>query len=108
MKLLLKHLLSITLLAGFSLAVHSQSIPISPMNAQFEYDLKISADPTKRATYLKQSGEAPSPYEQAYGLIKGSVSVATVVDKVDIRKDQFHRNSGHSTVYSIARSKIGS
>jgi len=60
---------------------------------QFEYDLKITADPTKRATYLRQSGEAPSPYEQAYSLVKGSVSVATVVDKVDIRKDQYHINS---------------
>ena len=30
---------------------------------QFEYDLKITADPAKRAAYLKQSGKAPSPYE---------------------------------------------
>jgi len=60
---------------------------------QFEYDLKVSADPAKRAAYLKQSGEAPSPYEQIYSLIKGSVSVATIVDKVDIRKDQYHINS---------------
>jgi len=29
------------------------------------------------------------PYEQVYSLIKGSVSVATLVDKVDIRKDQY-------------------
>lgn len=66
---------------------------VSAQTAQFEYDLKVSADPAKRAAYLKQSGEAPSPYEQAYSLIKGSVSVATVVDKVDIRKDQYHINS---------------
>lgn len=62
-------------------------------SAQFEYDLKVSADPAKRAAYLKQSGEAPSPYEQAYSLIKGSVSVATVVDKVDLRKDSYHISS---------------
>lgn len=60
---------------------------------QFEYDLKITADPAKRAAYLKQSGEAPSPYEQVFNLVKGSMSVATVVDKVDLRKDQYHINS---------------
>ena len=60
---------------------------------QFEYDLKITADPAKRAAYLKQSGEAPSPYEQVFSLVKGSMSVATVVDKVDLRKDQYHISS---------------
>ena len=60
---------------------------------QFEYDLKITADPSKRAAYLKQSGEAPSPYEQVFNLVKGSMQVATLVDKVDIRKDQYHINS---------------
>ena len=52
-----------------------------------EYDLRVTADPAKRAAYLKQSGEAPSPYEQVLNLVKGSMQVATVVDKVDIRKD---------------------
>lgn len=56
---------------------------------QFEYDLKITADPAKRAAYLKQSGEAPSPYEQVFNLVKGSMQVATVVDKVDIKKDRY-------------------
>jgi Protein of unknown function (DUF3108) len=60
---------------------------------QFEYDLKITADPSKRAAYLKQSGEAPGPYEQVFSLVKGSMQVATLVDKVDIRKDQYHINS---------------
>jgi Protein of unknown function (DUF3108) len=60
---------------------------------QFEYDLKITADPAKRAAYLKQSGETPSPYEQVLSLVKGSMQVATLVDKVDIRKDQYHINS---------------
>ena len=60
---------------------------------QFEYDLKITADPAKRAAYLKESGEAPSPYEQVLNLVKGSMQVATIVDKVDIRKDQYHINS---------------
>lgn len=63
------------------------------ITAQLEYDLKVSVDPAKRAAYLKQSGEAPTPYEQVYNLIKGSVSVATVVDKVDIRRDQYHISS---------------
>jgi len=61
--------------------------------SQFEYDLKITADPAKRAAYLKQSGEAPSPYEQVFNLVKGSMQVATIVDKVDLRKDQYHINS---------------
>ena len=65
----------------------------SAQTIQFEYDLKITADPTKRAAYLKQSGEAPSPYEQVLSLVKGSMQVATVVDKVDLRKDQYHINS---------------
>ena len=93
MKLFLQNVLSIALLASFSLAAHSQQAPISPINAQFEYDLKITADPGKRAAYLKQSGEAPSPYEQVYSLIKGSVSVATIVDKVDIGKDKYRISS---------------
>jgi len=75
-------------------ATHSQAQGVSlPLNTQFEYDLKITADPAKRAVYLKQSGEAPSPYEQVLNLVKGSMQVATVVDKVDIRKDQYHINS---------------
>lgn len=81
----------IKLLASIALSI--QSLVAFSQTAQFEYDLKISADPAKRAAYLKQSGEAPSPYEQAYNLIKGSVSVATVVDKVDIRKDSYQINS---------------
>lgn len=93
MKLFLQNFLSIALLASFSLAAHSQQAPFSPINAQFEYDLKITADPGKRAAYLKQSGEAPSPYEQVYSLIKGSVSVATIVDKVDIGKDKYRISS---------------
>lgn len=93
MKLFLQNLLSIALLASFPLVAQSQQAPISPINAQFEYDLKITADPGKRAAYLKQSGEAPSPYEQVYSLIKGSVSVATIVDKVDIGKDKYRVSS---------------
>ena len=70
--------------AGFSASAQS---------LQFEYDLKITADPAKRSAYLKQTGEAPSPYEQVFNLVKGSMSVATIVDKVDLRKDQYHINS---------------
>ena len=75
------------------LTCYSQAQVATPINAQFEYDLKVTADPAKRAAYLKQSGEAPSPYEQVLNLVKGSMQVATVVDKVDIRKDQYHINS---------------
>lgn len=78
---------SIVLVLGiFSLCAKAQT-------ADFEYDLKITADPAKRAAYLKQSGETPSPYEQVFNLVKGSMQVATIVDKVDIRKDQYQINS---------------
>ena len=60
---------------------------------QFEYDLRITADPGKRAAYLKQSGEAPSVYDPVLNLIKGSMQVATVVDTVDIKKDRYHISS---------------
>lgn len=69
------------------------SVGAIAQTTQFEYDLKITADPAKRAAYLKQSGEAPSPYEQVYSLIKGSVSVATIVDKVDIGKEKYRISS---------------
>ena len=81
---------------GLSLATIALSFfsaPILAQTAQFEYDLKITADPAKRAAYLKQSGDAPSPYEQVFNLVKGSMQVATAVDKVDIRKDQYHISS---------------
>jgi hypothetical protein len=82
---LLRHVLGFVIgFAAFSAAAQT---------AQFEYDLKITADPAKRAAYLKQSGEAPTPYEQVLSLVKGSMQVATVIDKVDIRKDQYHINS---------------
>jgi hypothetical protein len=66
---------------------------VAAQTAQFEYDLKITADPSKRAAYLKESGEAPSPYEQVFNLVKGSMQVATVVEKVNISKDRYHINS---------------
>lgn len=75
------------------LTCHSQAQVASPINAQFEYDLKITADPSRRAAYLKESGETPSPYEQVLNLVKGSMQVATVVEKVEIGKDRYHINS---------------
>jgi len=81
------HSFLVMILLGFA------SGSVFAQNAQFEYDLKITADPAKRAAYLKQSGEAPTPYEQVYSLIKGSMQVATIVDKVDLRKDQYHISS---------------
>ncbi len=74
-----------------SMSIFGASIFAQPI--QFEYDLKITADPAKRAAYLKQSGEAPSPYEQVFNLVKGSMQVATVVDKVDIKKARSHISS---------------
>ena len=71
---------------GVPLAAFAQAV-------QFEYDLRITADPGKRAAYLKQSGEAPSAYEPVFNLVKGSMQVATVVDLVDIKKDRYHITS---------------
>ena len=82
-----------TLRLIFLIALSFLGFGANSQTLQFEYDLKITADPAKRAAYLKQSGEAPSPYEQLFNLIKGSMQVATIVDKVDIRKDQYHINS---------------
>ena len=79
--------------AIFFIIFLAASLGACAQSAQFEYELKITADPAKRAAYLQQSGEVPSPYEQVFSLIKGSMQVATLVDKVDIRKDQFHINS---------------
>ena len=78
---------------AFLVTASAYGLMASAQTIQFEYDLKITADPAKRAAYLKQSGEAPTPYEQVLSLVKGSMQVATVVDKVDIRKDQYHINS---------------
>ena len=75
-----------TLSLCFPLAAFAQAV-------QFEYDLRITADPGKRAAYLKQSGEAPSVYDPVLNLIKGSMQVATVVDTVDIKKDRYHISS---------------
>lgn len=84
-------------LAAFSCVF---TLPAIAQTAQFEYDLRITVDPAKRAAYLKQSGEAPSPYEQVFSLVKGSMQVATVIDKVDIRKDQY-RISSTGTLLSV-------
>lgn len=92
MNLSIRQLLSIVGLLTFSALSYGQKVS-TPISAQFEYELKITADPSKRAAYLKQSGEAPSPYEQVFNLVKGSMQVATVLDKVDIKKDQYHINS---------------
>jgi len=87
------HLPKLALYSFLSLALSLSSLLTFAQTVQFEYDLKITADPAKRAAYLKESGEAPSPYEQVFNLVKGSMQVATIVDKVDIRKDQYHINS---------------
>jgi hypothetical protein len=69
------------------------SQPVAAQPISFEYDLRITVDPSKRAAYLKQSGEAPSTYEPVFNLVKGSMQVATVVDLVDIKKDRYHISS---------------
>ena len=34
----------------------------------------------------------PCSYEKVFNLVKGLMSVVTIVDKVEIRKDQYHIN----------------
>jgi hypothetical protein len=86
---------SFSKLALLSICALSLCVPLfaSAQAVQFEYDLRITADPGKRAAYLKQSGEAPSVYDPVLNLIKGSMQVATVVDTVDIKKDRYHITS---------------
>ena len=74
------------------LALSSLGFNLYAQPIQFEYDLKITADPAKCAAYLKVSREAPSAYEQVFSLVKGSMQVATIVNKVDLRKDRYHIN----------------
>ncbi len=50
--------------------------------ANFEYELKLSVDASKRASYLKKMNEQPSPYERVFTVLSGSVQVANVVDQV--------------------------
>ena len=88
----ISQLLGIASLLTFSVLAYGQQVS-TPISAQFEYELKITADPAKRAAYLKQSGEAPSAYEQVFTLVKGSMQVATIIEKVDISKDRYHINS---------------
>jgi hypothetical protein len=90
MNTIIKNIIAYYVLA---LALSLTSLTVCAQTLQFEYDLKITADPAKRAAYLKESGEAPSPYEQVFNLVKGSMQVATIVDKVDLRKDQYQINS---------------
>ena len=51
-------------------------------STNFEYDLKLSVDATKRAAYLKKMNEQPSPYEKVFTVLTGSVQVANIVDQV--------------------------
>jgi hypothetical protein len=83
------------MLIMLTVSVLSLGVPLAAFaqTVQFEYDLRITADPGKRAAYLKQSGEAPSVYDPVLNLIKGSMQVATVVDTVDIKKDRYHISS---------------
>jgi hypothetical protein len=83
-------ILKILALAAFNLML---SQPVAAQPIPFEHDLRITVDPSKRAAYLKQSGEAPSAYEPVFNLVKGSMQVATVVDLVDIKKDRYHISS---------------
>jgi hypothetical protein len=52
------------------------------VTVNFEYELKLSVDASKRAAYLKKMNEQPSPYEKIFTVLSGTVQVANVVDQV--------------------------
>ena len=52
------------------------------LNTNFEYELKLSVDASRRAAYLKKMKEQPSPYEKVFTVLSGSVQVANIVDQV--------------------------
>lgn len=66
-------------LISASIAIAQTSKDIA---ANFEYELKLSVDASKRAAYLKKMNEQPSPYEKVFTVLSGSVQVANVVDQV--------------------------
>lgn len=65
----------------------------SSINTQFEYDLKITVDSSKRAAYLARTKEEPSSYEAVYKIVSGSMVVATVTDQVKIDSGKYHISS---------------
>lgn len=96
-----------------SAVVSAQS---NPINAQFEYDLKITVDSSKRSAYLARTKEEPSPYEAVYKIVNGSMTVATVVDQLKIDSSRYHISSkgtllaGLSTALggqSLVRDSVG-
>lgn len=74
----------------FSMPLAAQQ---SPINAQFEYDLQITVDSSKRSAYLARTKEEPSPYEAVYKIVSGSMTVATVIDQVKIDASRYHISS---------------
>jgi hypothetical protein len=89
----------------------------SPINAQFEYDLKVTVDANKRAAYLAKTKEEPSAYEAVYKIANGSMSVAVVSDQVKIDGARYHISSkgtllaGMSTALggqTLIRDSVGS
>ena len=77
-----RSILEYRLWAGFFLAAFCIAFDAHAQTIQFEYDLKITADPAKRAAYLKKMNEQPSPYEKVFTVLTGSVQVANVIDQV--------------------------
>lgn len=61
--------------------------------ANFEYELKLSVDASKRAAYLKKMNEQPSPYEKVFTILSGTVQVANVVDQVKFTGNSYQITS---------------
>lgn len=73
-----------------------------PFAAKFEYELKISVDSKKRDAYLKRENEKPSSYEKVLGSIKESVTVAKLIDTVNVSRDKYSIRSIRTLNYVLS------
>ncbi|CAM3654676.1 DUF3108 domain-containing protein [Polynucleobacter brandtiae] len=113
---LFRSLFGLLALGALSSAIGAQT-PSTAINTQFEYDLKVTVDASKRSAYLARTKEEPSPYESVYKIVSGSMAVATVVDQVKMDSTKYHISSkgtllaGMSTALggqNLIRDSVGS
>ena len=65
-------------------ASHSFAHAHKDFTTNFEYEVKLSVDASKRTAYLKKMNEQPSPYDKVFTVLTTSLQVANIVDKVKI------------------------
>ena len=71
------------------LLIPINSLANTDLSTKFEYTLRVSVDYAKRESYLKRSGDQPSPYEKLLKSVNGSVELADIVDTVNFSKNQY-------------------